>query len=417
MVLGMLASMTLPALRSIGAFPVEHEGQQYICLRDPEGVVEQQIMLTPPEFFIACHLDGRHGISDIQYAFAKQFGGHILLSDDIQHIVTYLDENGFLQTERFVALQQRIVDEFTTSAVRPAYLADKSYPAEPGQLRSFLDHFFVRDGGPGAWPGVRRSAGAPARCLIAPHIDFHRGGHSYAHGYWHFYKQGQPTTVFIFGVAHASPPVPFLLTKKHFATPFGVLETDQEIVRRLEAVCTWDPYAYEIVHRTEHSIEFQAVMLSYLYGTEVRLVPILCASFGAPTALSPLVPLQEVEMFLDTCRDIIDAAPGRVSVIAGADLAHVGRRFGDPFDINDRVIRQVAGRDREDMRYVLTGNALRFYQSVLRDQNQRRVCGLNCIYAALRAVDGAGGQGVMLHYDYAHDPAGGIVSFANVLFV
>jgi hypothetical protein len=106
-----------------------------------------------------------------------------------------------------------------------------------------------------------------------------------------------------------------------------------------------------------------------------------------------------------------------VSVIAGADLAHVGRRFGDPFDINDRVIRRVEGRDREDMQYVLTGNALRFYHSVLRDQNQRRVCGLNCIYAALRAVDGAGGQGAMLHYDYAHDPAGGIVSFANVLFV
>ena len=72
--------------------------------------------------------------------------------------------------------------------------------------------------------------------------------------------------MFIFGVAHASPPVPFILTQKHYDTPFGVVKTDLDIVRRLEAVCTWDPYAYEIVHRTEHSIEFQAVMLAYLYG-------------------------------------------------------------------------------------------------------------------------------------------------------
>jgi AmmeMemoRadiSam system protein B len=172
-----------------------------------------------------------------------------------------------------------------------------------------------------------------------------------------------------------------------------------------------------MVHRTEHSIEFQAVMLSYLYGTDVRIVPILCAAFGAPTELSPRAPLPEVETFLDTCRDLVDAAPGRVSVIAGADLAHVGRRFGDPFDIHDGVIRQVEGRDREDLQHVLTGNAAGFYHSVLRDQNQRRVCGINCIYAALRTVDGAGGQGAMLHYDYAHDPAGGIVSFTNVLFV
>ena len=55
--------------------------------------------------------------------------------------------------------------------------------------------------------------------------------------------------------------------------------------------------------------------------------------------------------------------------------------------------------------------------AVIGDQNQRRVCGLNCIYAALQTMDGAGGQGAMLHYDYAHDPAGGIVSFTNVLFV
>jgi hypothetical protein len=95
----------------------------------------------------------------------------------------------------------------------------------------------------------------------------------------------------------------------------------------------------------------------------------------------------------------------------------VGRRFGDPFDIHDGVVRQVEARDREDLQHALVGDATGFYQSVLRDWNKRRVCGINCIYAALKTVDGAGGRGAMLHYDYAHDPAGGIVSFTNVLFV
>ncbi len=409
--------MALPTLRSIDAFPVEQQGQQYICLRDPDGVVAHQILLTPPAFFIACQLDGHHDVVDIQAAFAQHFGGHRLRPEDITQVVQYLDEQGFLHTARFVALQQRIVDEFTTSPVRPAYLAGASYPEQPAQLRALLDDFFVRDGGPGAWRDGGRRDVPPARCLIAPHIDFHRGGHAYAHGYWHWYQHGQPTTVFIFGVAHASPPVPFVLTRKHFATPFGVLQTDQEIVRRLEAVCTWDPYAYEMVQRTEHSIEFQAVMLSYLYGDAVRIVPILCAAFGGPLALSPHTPPPDVEAFLEVCRDVVDAAPGRVSVIAGADLAHVGRRFGDAFDIDDHIVRQVDGRDREDLHHALAGDALGFYHSVLRDDNARRVCGLNCIYAALKAVDGVGGRGAMLHYDYAHDPAGGIVSFANVLFV
>ena len=72
-------------------------------------------------------------------------------------------------------------------------------------------------------------------------------------------------------------------------------------------------------------------------------------------------------------------------------------------------------RVTERIQHALAGDATGFYQSVLRDRNERRVCGINCIYAALKAVDGAGGRA--LHYDYAHDPAGGIVSFTNVLFV
>lgn len=409
--------MTLPALRYIDAFPVEQQGQQFICLRDPEGFVEQQLLLSPQAFFIACQLNGRHDMVDIQYAFAQQFNGQILALDDLRRIVAYLDTNGFLYSPHFEALQRRVSDAFTQSPIRPAHLAPGAYPGQASQLRAFLDQFFVRDGGPGAWAGVQNTAAAPVSCLIAPHIDFHRGGHAYAHGYWHFYRQGQPTTVFIFGVAHASPPVPFVLTRKHFATPFGVLETDQDMVRRLEAACTWDPYAYEMVHRTEHSIEFQAVMLSYLYGSNVRIVPILSASFGPPNELSPLTPSRDVERFLDACREIVDGMPGRVSVIAGADLAHVGRRFGDAFDIHEAIVRDVEHRDHEDLHHALAGDATGFYRSVLRDGNVRRVCGLNCIYAALKAVDGVGGKGTMLHYDYAHDPAGGIVSFTNVVFL
>ena len=72
------------------------------------------------------------------------------------------------------------------------------------------------------------------------------------------------------------------------------------------------------------------------------------------------MPLPEVETFLDVCRDMVDAAPGQVSVIAGADLAHVGRRFGDAFDIHDSVLRQVEARDREDLQHALAGDATGF---------------------------------------------------------
>ncbi len=51
--------MTLPAIRQIDAFPIEHEGRQFICLRDAEGIVQDRLLLTPLAFFIACQLNGQ----------------------------------------------------------------------------------------------------------------------------------------------------------------------------------------------------------------------------------------------------------------------------------------------------------------------------------------------------------------------
>jgi len=413
--------MRLPPLRYIDAFPVDYRGQRLVCLRDPEGIVEQQILLTPAAFFIASHLNGQCDLRDLQDAFARQFEGQRLAAEEVQQLVHDLDQQGFLLTERFHLLRQQVEHAFLSAPIRPAYLAGKSYPEQRRALRTFLDEQFIaREGGPGALPGqgsrARGRNGNPTRCLIAPHIDYHRGGHAYAHAYLELFNQGQPDVVIIFGVAHVSPPAPFILTQKDFDTPFGKLSTDRDLVRQLETACAWDPYAHEIVHRTEHSIEFQAVMLSYLFGPDVRIVPILCGTFGSEVGRVAPADIGAVTTFLGACRDVVSARGKRVSVIAGADLAHVGRRFGDAFEISEPIVQQVEGRDREDLRYVTAGDADGFYRSVMQDQNQRRVCGLNCIYASLKTVESAGLEGTLVHYDYAPDPAGGIVSFADVIF-
>jgi AmmeMemoRadiSam system protein B len=146
----------------------------------------------------------------------------------------------------------------------------------------------------------------------------------------------------------------------------------------------------------------------------VRIVPILCGTFGPELAsTTPVIPAS-VTTFLRACRDIIGAEQRHVCVIAGADLAHVGRRFGDAFAIDDTVVQAVARRDREDLQEAVAVHPEAFYLSVMKDRNQRRVCGLNCIYAALQTVHGMVHSGELLHYDYAPDPAGGIVSFASV---
>ena len=407
--------MPFPPLRYVDVSQVEHEGQTLICIRDPEGIVETPLLLTPIAFFVASQLDGESSVADIQRAFSKLAPGRVVRTEDIEQVVAFLDEHGFLLSPSFLEHRAQVHKDYHDSPVRPAYLAGKSYPKDADELKRYLDSQFTRERGPGSPPLNISRDGVPLRALVVPHIDFERGGHAYAHGFLRMAQAGKPDTVIIFGVAHAGPPLPFVLTRKRFETPLGTLEPDLELIDLLAQDSPADPFEHEIVHRTEHSIEFQAVMLAYLYGTDVRIVPVLCGAFLSdhdeqePAAKGP------VHEFLDRCREAVHRLGRRVTVIASADLAHVGRTFGDDFDIDDTVVGQVRERDVEDLAHVLSVNPSDWYHAVMRDENRRRVCGLNCIYSALKCVEGSATQGELVHYDYAPDPAGGIVSFANIV--
>src|SRR5438105_12626397 len=93
--------------------------------------------------------------------------------------------------------------EFRASPLRAPACAGGAYPDQPAELRRFLDGFFTHREGPGG-PGAVGS-GKPIRALVAPHIDLHRGGPSYAHAY-RALREGCDAELFVvFGTAHASP--------------------------------------------------------------------------------------------------------------------------------------------------------------------------------------------------------------------
>ncbi len=405
--------MAFPPLRAVEAAPVQHQGETFFCLTDPLGYVEQQVLLSPAAFFVAASLDGSRDYEAVRQEFVNQFGRDILKEDDVQGIVDHLDQHGFLATPRFEAIAEEARRAFRETPVRQAHFAGRGYPGEPDQLREFLDGFFTAAEGPGVKPRSGSAGSTPLRGVIVPHIDYHRGGGAYAHGYLRMVEAGAPDVVLVFGVAHAAPPHPFVLTRKDFETPLGVVKTDQAMVDALAEACAWDPFEHEIVHRTEHSIEFQAVMMAHVLGPDVRIVPVLCGSFVPSNGEGP----DGVDRFMDACQRLVRENDGRMSVVASADLAHVGKRFGDDLEISDQVVEDVRRRDLEDLDHVLKGDALGFYQAVMADDNARRVCGLQCIYATLKSLEGAGARGPaeLVNYTYAHDPGGGIVSFGNIV--
>jgi len=215
----------------------------------------------------------------------------------------------------------------------------------------------------------------------------------------------------ILGTVHAPITRAFALTRKDFETPLGTVETDQEFMDRLLATVGSAYLEDEPAHRGEHSIEFQAVFLRHRMPP-VRTVPILCGSLQrcveerrTPTRDG------EIEAFVAGLRETLAALGGRSVILASADLAHIGPRFGDPRPITPGQLREVADADREMLAAVEAGDAEALFHAVARDGDRRRICGLPPIYAMLRVLGGVRGR--LLRYSQWPDPQG-TVTFASV---
>src|SRR3954470_22663101 len=95
--------MSLPALRALDIFPVEHQGETRYCVRDVDGINERMILLTREQVVLAASLDGFVTAEDLKLQFEKAYPGREIGVADIEKFVKMLDEQLLLETPRFHA--------------------------------------------------------------------------------------------------------------------------------------------------------------------------------------------------------------------------------------------------------------------------------------------------------------------------
>jgi MEMO1 family protein len=400
-----------PQLRPVEAFPVEGEEEQLVCLRDPDGYAPQPIFLNQMGVFLVSRMDGTNSLRDIQAAFYRA-SGEILPTEQLEALVAQLDEMGFLDSETFRARREAEEGAFLASPLRPAQHAGGAYADDPDELRDQICSFFSDPDGPGASSGANGSVGL--RGLIAPHIDFHRGGPAYAHAYSRIGADCGADRFILFGTCHTPMRRRFALTRKDFQTPFGAAAADREFIDRLAGKLPEDYFLDEISHRGEHSLEFQAVMLKYSIPEPrgFQIVPILVGSFhDICEADKTGAEDSEIESFVRAVRETIDASPGRTLVVAGADLAHVGRRFGDESGPTESSMERVEREDREFLECVTRGDAEALFRSIAADGDSRRTCGFPPIYMAMRTLQDCKGE-LLKYRQWTDYESGAAVTYA-----
>jgi len=376
-----------PKLRPIEAMPVRYHGRKMVQLFDPTGLSEHALAVPQEMLPVLALFDGTHSITDIQAILTRRFG-RLVFSDEIRGMVEQLDEALLLDSERFAAHLDDLTQAYRAAPVRQPASAGSGYPKDPNKLRAAIDSFFTLPDGPGApEPGT---ADGRVVGLVAPHIDFKRGAVGYAHAYKALAEGCDADLFVVLGTAHHANDALYILTDKGFETPLGMTRTNAGLVHALAERCPGDPFAEELVHRGEHSIELQVVLLQHLFADRaIELLPVLCGSMEL--AVGEGVPSQTpaVTGFVAALRETLAGSGRRACVIASADLAHVGRQFGHDFELTPRLMSEVERADRAALEHVVALDADAFYEAITLDGNARHICGLGNICTLLATVDAA----------------------------
>jgi len=412
-------SVATPKLRAVDSF-LSHssDGEPCLVLRDPTGVAKTPALVPVALVPVIARFSGDRTHADIRRELLRDEGLDVPLSA-IRDAAEALHDALFLEGPKLEGAIAGAQRAFLASPLRRATFAGSAYPSEPAKLEAYIakdcvDARFAAEDPLGA--------GVSLRALVLPHIDPWRGARGYgacSDALEKALPEGIRTFVLL-GTSHAPMAAPFCICPKGFDTPFGPLESHDEAIGRLVKASRFDPHADLLNHEHEHSIEFSAVFLKHALDRAgrsegVRIVPILCGLGHAQRTGSDPAADPEVAAFLDELRNVV--RDENAVVLAGADLAHIGPRFGDPRAADAKARSILEARDRESLGLARQGDARGFFDHVVSDGDTRRVCGTGPVYTLLSTLNGAA-TGKILYYDQNVDPKeGSIVSHAGLAFL
>jgi MEMO1 family protein len=379
-----------------------------LLVRDPFKFSDSTLIIPP--LLVPCLqcFDGEQTELDLRRMLVE-ITGELSVSELANHLRDTLSGAGFLYDEAFAKLRDARVAAFRQGAVRSPSHAGSAYPEDLDELHVTMSRY-MKDAGPAESPDGLIG-------IASPHVSPDGGWKCYRDAYAKLNKAYADRVFVVLGTSHYGQPGRFGLTRKSYATPLGSSETAVDLVDSLEKAAPDAVVLEDYCHAVEHSIEFQVLFLQSVVGPHVRVLPVLCGSFGESIANGGKPEdEQEVRRFLDALREVKEKEGKRLFWVLGVDMTHIGARYGDRFAARSEQgpLVETEERDRGRIERLNHGDADGFWELVKQNGDDLKWCGSAPFYTFSRVVPEARGQ--LERYEQWNIDEESVVSFAGMTF-
>jgi AmmeMemoRadiSam system protein B len=399
----------MPSLRpELDLMPSPSPEQPGLLIRDPFGYSPAMLVIPDGLVPLLQFFDGATSELDARHQLV-QATKDVRAGEVLDQLRQALEEAGFLTGDRFEAMREDKHRQFREQPLRlPSHAGPGGYPEDSAAVReTFADYFR------GQRPEPRDSTVA----IAAPHASPPAAWASYASAFSAIPRSAGEKTFVILGTSHYGEPDRFGLTRKPFLTPLGETTPDLALIDRLEqrggAAVKMEDYC----HAAEHSIEFQVVFLQYLFGPNIKVLPILCGSFARSIYQGGRPEENEaVQQFLAELAEVGQARANDLFWVLGVDMAHMGHRYQDEvrYQAGFPEMEPVRVRDQQRIESILARDGGAFWEQVQENQDDLKWCGSSPFYTFLKA--GPAGAGELLSYEQWEIDEASVVTFGGLRF-
>jgi hypothetical protein len=368
-------------------------------------------MLVIPPPLVECLrcFDGDHNELDLREALVR-ITGELDVTHLHGHLIETLSAAGFLEDEKFAAMEAARKQEFAAAPIREAAHAGSAYPEDPAEAREQMSEWM-------SGAETRAAADGNLIGIAAPHVSPVGGWQSYRDAYRMIGQEHRDKTFVILATSHYGEPETFGLTRKNFRTPLGEAVTDTALVDWLAARGGAGVSMEDYCHSFEHTVELQVIYLQHVLGANVKILPVLIGSFAHSIYLGGNPEDDDkVKAFHEALGELREREGNRLFFVLGVDMAHMGVRYQDQFEAvaNEGSMLAVEARDQERIQRINSLDAPGFWELIKEQRDDLKWCGSSPFYTFLRTAPKARGE--LLRYEQWNIDDRSVVSFAGIAF-
>jgi len=398
-----------PLRRDLQIIPIEEDGSSLLYFHDQRGYTTPDFALKREAGQLISLFDGQKTVNDL----ASHLGNGVN-KEDLLQFIQLLDKNRVLASEYFQKHAEDTERTYEQSAVHSPVTAGGSYPADPDQLKEYLDEAFAKH------TDKNTTSVDSAKALYAPHIDPRVALDSYVNAFAPL-KNMQPSRVVIIATSHYAglyPKIykntPFILVDKDFELPLATVQRDHQMIDTLaQADAEYGITVHDRAHRMEHSIELHLLFLSYLWSHNFSIVPFLIRGLDDLYYMEDGHLGMQLSNFTTLLQNHFGNDEDTFFLISG-DLAHFGNKFGDESPASS-MFGEVKNFDQQFLDHASSNNRKQLLELMKEDMDPYRICGFPPLYTFLQSMPNIKGE--VLDYSlWDERERNSAVTFGSILY-